>query len=107
LLQLAYYLMAGVVCCAVAIYYLGNFIGWWAGPGLILLLVVALLSLALIMTFPTIAGFCMYIGGRLSNDQLSAIGQTVGEVLERAGDAQRPGPKALAESTAPVDRPRE
>jgi hypothetical protein len=104
LLQLAYYLMAGLLCCAIAAYYLGNFVGWWAAEGLILLLVGALLSFAVVLTFPTLAGLCMYVGGRLSDDQLTAIGQTVGEVIERAGAVQRPGLRALAEPGAAPDR---
>jgi hypothetical protein len=103
LAQLAYYLMFGVGCCAIAGYYLGDFLGWWAGLNFILLLVGALLSLALIMTFPTIAGLCMYIGGRLSDEQLTAIGERVGGVIERASVVQRPGLPALAERGAAAD----
>jgi hypothetical protein len=90
LLQLAYYLMAGVLSCVIAGFYLGQFMGWWAAANLIFLLVGVLLGFALFLAVPTVAGLCMHIGGRLSDDELTAIGQRVGEAVERAGGVQRP-----------------
>jgi hypothetical protein len=104
LMQLAIYPMAGVLGGAVALYYLGNFAGWWAANGLSTLLVGALLTVALVMTFAATAAGCSYIGGRLSNDQLTAIRQTVGDAIEMSKGGQRPGTKSLAEQGAAPDR---
>src|SRR5262245_28435709 len=96
LLQLGCYLGAGLLWCAIAAYYLGSFMGWWAGGGFALLLAGVLLTLALVLMIPAIAGICMPIGGRLSDDELTALGQTVGQAIVRTGGAPRPDVRAPA-----------
>jgi hypothetical protein len=104
LAQLSYHLMFGVGCCAIAIYFLGDHMSWWSGlGGIILLLIGALLSFALFLTFPAMAGLFMYFGGRLTDEDLTAIGQTVGEVIEKTRGVQHPGVKALPEPGATAD----
>jgi hypothetical protein len=104
LAQLAYYLMFATGCCAIAGYYLGSFLGWWAGWNFVLLVLGALLGLALMLTFPAIAGVCMRIVGWLSDEQLTAIGQMVGGIIERAGGIQRPNLPALIEQGTSANR---
>lgn len=82
LMQLAFYPMYGVGGGLVVLFYLGNLAGWWAGNGLNALLIGALLAIAFVFGVAGIVGGCTYIGGRWSNNQLSAIGRTVGEAIE-------------------------
>ena len=51
---------------------------------------VILLAVAALLTPPTIAGFCMFIGGRLTDDQLTGIGQLVAEELHSRGVIEVP-----------------
>jgi hypothetical protein len=90
--RVARYLTAVGLCAVLAGAVVGKWTGWWARVSDPLpsagITVGFVLVPVLLLILPAIARFCMRFRGGVSDDQLTAVGQTAADVLNKPAGAQ-------------------